>query len=68
MGKQRRTILLLASLFKGTVSAPPVLLSAHLDTVAPTRGIRIVKTETEIKNRWDDDFRSRQQGRHSLDN
>ncbi|MFA0782021.1 M20/M25/M40 family metallo-hydrolase [Fervidibacter sacchari] len=35
--------------FKGTVSAPPVLLSAHLDTVAPTKGIRIVRTETEIK-------------------
>jgi tripeptide aminopeptidase len=35
--------------FKGTASAPPVLLSAHLDTVAPTRGIRIIKTETEIK-------------------
>jgi tripeptide aminopeptidase len=35
--------------FKGTAPAPPVLLSAHLDTVAPTRGIRIIKTETEIK-------------------
>ena len=35
--------------FKGTVLALPVLLSAHLDTVAPTKGIRIVRTETEIK-------------------
>ncbi len=35
--------------FRGTVNAPSVMLSAHLDTVAPTKGIRIVQTETEIK-------------------
>lgn len=35
--------------FKGKSAAPPVMLSAHLDTVAPTKGIRIVRTETEIK-------------------
>lgn len=35
--------------FKGTVNASPILLSAHLDTVAPTKGIRIIRTETEIK-------------------
>ncbi|MFN3421730.1 MAG: M20/M25/M40 family metallo-hydrolase, partial [Armatimonadota bacterium] len=35
--------------FKGTINAPPVLLSAHLDTVSPTRGIKVIKTETEIK-------------------
>jgi tripeptide aminopeptidase len=35
--------------FKGTVDAPPLLLSAHLDTVSPTTGIQIVRTENEIK-------------------
>ena len=35
--------------FKGTVAALPVLLSSHLDTVAPTKDIRILRTETEIK-------------------
>jgi len=35
--------------FKGTVNAPPVMLSAHLDTVAPTKGIKVTQTETEIK-------------------
>lgn len=35
--------------FKGKSPAPPVMLSAHLDTVTPTKGIRIVRTETEIK-------------------
>jgi len=35
--------------FKGTVDAPPLLLNAHLDTVAPTQGIQIVRTKEEIK-------------------
>ncbi len=35
--------------FKGTVNVSPVMLSAHLDTVAPTKGISIVQTEREIK-------------------
>jgi putative aminopeptidase FrvX len=35
--------------FKGTVDAPPLLLSAHLDTVSPTTSIQIVRTENEIK-------------------
>ncbi len=35
--------------FKGNVNAQPVLLSAHLDTVSPTKGIKVVQTETEIK-------------------
>ncbi len=35
--------------FKGTVNAQPVLLSAHLDTVSPTKGIKVIRTETEIK-------------------
>ncbi len=35
--------------FKGTVDAPPVLLSAHMDTIAPTQGIRLVQTELEIR-------------------
>ncbi|MCS7185779.1 MAG: M20/M25/M40 family metallo-hydrolase [Armatimonadota bacterium] len=35
--------------FKGTVNASPVMLSAHLDTVAPTKGIKVIRTETEIK-------------------
>ena len=35
--------------FNGTVSAPPVLLSSHLDTVAPTKGIHIIRTDAEIK-------------------
>ncbi len=35
--------------FKGTVDAPPVLLSAHMDTIAPTQGIRLVQTESEIR-------------------
>ncbi len=35
--------------FKGTASAPPVLLSSHLDTVASTKSIRILRNETEIK-------------------
>jgi tripeptide aminopeptidase len=35
--------------FKGTVKAPPLLLNAHLDTVSPTTGIQIIRTENEIK-------------------
>ncbi|MCS7263505.1 MAG: M20/M25/M40 family metallo-hydrolase [Armatimonadetes bacterium] len=35
--------------FKGTVNGKPVMLSAHLDTVAPTKGIKVILTETEIK-------------------
>ncbi len=35
--------------FKGTVDAPPLLLNAHLDTVAPTTGIQIVRTKEEIR-------------------
>ncbi|GBC91794.1 Peptidase T [bacterium HR15] len=35
--------------FKGTVSAPPLLLNAHLDTVSSTKGIQIVRTKEEIK-------------------
>jgi tripeptide aminopeptidase len=35
--------------FKGTVTAPPLLLNAHLDTVSPTTGIQIIRTENEIK-------------------
>lgn len=35
--------------FKETVNAPPVLLSAHLDTISPTKGIKVIRTETEIK-------------------
>lgn len=34
--------------FAGTVSAPPVLLSAHLDTVAPTTNLRLVQTPDAI--------------------
>jgi tripeptide aminopeptidase len=35
--------------FKGTVTAPPLLLNAHLDTVSPTTGIQIIRTENEIR-------------------
>ncbi len=35
--------------FKGTVNVPPIMLNAHLDTVAPTKGIRVIRTETEIR-------------------
>ncbi len=35
--------------FKGTLNAPPLLLNAHLDTVSPTKGIKIVRTATDIK-------------------
>jgi len=35
--------------FRGTVEAPPLLLNAHLDTVSPTTGIKIIRTENEIK-------------------
>ncbi len=35
--------------FKGTTNAPPVLLSAHLDTIAPTPNIRVIRAETDIR-------------------
>jgi di/tripeptidase len=34
--------------FRGTVNAPPVLLSAHMDTVAPTKNLRLVRTNEQI--------------------
>lgn len=34
--------------FKGTVDAPAVLLSAHLDTVSSTKGIRLIRTKDFI--------------------
>lgn len=35
--------------FKGTTDAPPILLSAHLDTVSSTKGIKLVLEKDAIK-------------------
>ncbi|GIV10412.1 MAG: hypothetical protein KatS3mg019_2503 [Fimbriimonadales bacterium] len=35
--------------FKGTVSAPPLLLNAHVDTVYSTEGIQLIRDATEIR-------------------
>ena len=34
--------------FRGTVNAPPILLTAHMDTVSPTKNLRLVRTDEQI--------------------